>query len=466
MKNQNNIISNDAVKNSDRSPDIETPNFQHELILDSLTEGVFTTDRNCRITFFNRAAEEITGHSCRDAVGKFCFDLLKGDLCVDLCPLHKTIEKGIPISNVRVNIQTSDDLRLPIGVNTSVMKDSSGNVIGAVVLFRSLITIEELRDQLLGSQTFESLVSRNAEMQEMFRLLPDIAQSECTVLVQGPSGSGKELLARAVHNLSPRSHGPFVVINCGALPETLLESELFGYKRGAFTDAHRDKPGRFVLAKGGTLLLDEIGDMPPSLQVKLLRVLQDGEIQPLGSTETQMVDVRIIAATNRDIKSMVGKGAFREDLFYRINVINIEIPPLSRRREDIPALVEYFIRRLNVRARKNIQGVSDQVMAIFLSNDFPGNVRELENAIEHTFVLCKEDIIQVNHLPKYLIQTASISEPEKPPSTGISNYLNSSEEAILKSLFEKHRGNRNAVAAELGVHRATLWRKLKKHNIE
>jgi len=437
-------------------------NSLHEMVLDSITEGVWTTDTACRVTYFNRAAEEITGYARDEVVGKHCSEILQADVCEEQCPLLKTMERGFPISNIRINIRTRDDLRLPISVSTSILQNPEGEVIGGAVLFRNLISIEELRDQLLGTQTFQSLVSRNAEMQEIFRLLPDIAQSECNILIQGPSGSGKELVAKAIHNLSPRSHGPFVAINCGALPENLLESELFGYKRGAFTDAHRDKPGRFVLAKGGTLLLDEIGDMPPSLQVKLLRVLQYGEIQPLGSTETQLVDVRVLAATNKDIKGMIAREQFREDLFYRLNVINIEIPPLSRRPEDVAPLVEHFIKRFNAKTHKNIEGVSEEVLARFTSYDFPGNVRELENAIEHAFVLCKESVIQIHHLPKYL---ASVSPRETPPR-GKAAYLDYSEERILRDLLEKHGGNKGAVANELNIHRTTLWRKIKKYGLE
>ncbi len=434
----------------------------HEMVLDSITEGVWTTDTDCRITYFNRAAEEITGYARDEVVGKHCSEIIRADVCQEQCPLMKTMEGGLPISNIRINIQTRDDLRLPISVSTSVLENSEGRVVGGAVLFRNLITIEELRDQLLGTQTFQNLVSRNAEMQEIFRLLPDIAQSESNILIQGPSGSGKELVARAIHNLSPRSHGPFVVINCGALPENLLESELFGYKKGAFTDAHRDKPGRFALAKGGTLLLDEIGDMPPPLQVKLLRVLQYGEVQPLGSTETQLVDVRVLAATNKDIKGMIARGEFREDLFYRLNVINLEIPPLARRPEDVAPLVEHFIKRFNAKTHKNIEGVSEEVLARFTSYDFPGNVRELENAIEHAFVLCKESVIQLHHLPKYLTGAT----PRETSARGKAAYLDYSEEKLLRDLLEKHAGNKGAAAKELGIHRTTLWRKIKKYDLE
>jgi len=460
LKSEEKNIKRESIPTKNNS-DIGSESPQN-LVLDSISDGVITTGKDFRITFFNRAAEEITGYRREEAVGDLCSNLLKSDFCGDQCPLRNTFETGLPITNVRVNIRTRDDLRLPISVNTSLLKDSAGAVIGGVLLFRNLVTIEDLRDQLLGTQTFQSLVSRNAEMQEIFRILPDIAQSDCTVLIQGQSGSGKELVARAIHNLSSRSHGPFIVINCAALPETLLESELFGYKRGAFTDAHRDKPGRIVLAKGGTILLDEIGDMPLSLQVKLLRALQFGEIQPLGSTETLLVDVRIIAATNRDIKRMITQGQFRDDLYYRLNIINIELPPLSRRREDIPALIEHFIRRLNVKTRKKIVNVSGEVMERLMSYNFPGNVRELENCLEHSFVLCKEETIHLNHLPKYL--TERLLDFETPPSAK-PDYLSSSEETILRKMIEQYGGNRVAIANKLGIHRTTLWRKLKKYNL-
>ena len=315
------------------------------LIFNSISEGVFTTDKDCRITSFNPAASKISGFSSEEAVNQYCFDIFRTDLCHTKCALKNTLEHGDPISNTNVTILTRDGRKVPISVSTSILLDKNGNPNGAVELFRDLSMIEELRKQIQGNDTFENMISRNREMQEIFNLLPDIAESECSVLIQGPSGAGKELVSKSLHKLSPRKERPYIRVNCAALPETLLESELFGFVKGAFTDAKRDKPGRFLVADKGTLLLDEIGDMPLSLQAKLLRVLQDGEIQPLGSTKSYHVDVRIIAATHHNLLDMISEGTFREDLFYRLKVIQIEIPPLGARKEDIPILAQHFIKK-------------------------------------------------------------------------------------------------------------------------
>lgn len=453
-----------SLVNENRKYSLSTPSATElfEQIFDSISEGAFTTDMNMKVTSFNRAAEQITGFARTEAIGQFCFEIFRTDICQSRCPLRTTLERGIPISNVRVNILTREGLKLPINVSTSPLRDKRGTIIGAVEIFRNLFVIEELRKQINGNYTFENLVSRNSEMQEIFNLLPDVAQSECNVLIQGPSGSGKELLAKAIHNLSPRKNRPYVRVNCAALPDTLLESELFGYVKGAFTDARRDKPGRFVLADGGTMLFDEIGDMPPSLQVKMMRVLQEGEVQPLGSTETLHVDVRVIASTNRDIKKLVETGAFREDLYYRLNVISIEIPPLTRRKEDIPILIDHFIKRFNYRTGKNIKGVSDEVLSKFFSYSFPGNVRELENAIEHAFVLCKSDIIEIHHLPRHILE----SLPDGAREIEIINAFEEAEKNILMEALQKHNGNRSLVAQELGIHRSTLWRKIKRLGLD
>jgi transcriptional regulator with PAS, ATPase and Fis domain len=299
-------------------------------------------------------------------------------------------------------------------------------------------------------------------MQRIFSLLPEIADSECTVLIQGPSGSGKELIAQAIHNLSPRKDNPYIKINCAALPENLLESELFGYVKGAFTDAKRDKPGQFLLAHGGSLLLDEIAEMPLPLQAKLLRVLNNGEFHPLGSTVSYQSDARIITATNRNLEELVRTGKFREDLYYRINVIAVHVPPLKERLEDLPILIEYFISKFSAKRGKAIQGMSPQALQLLRKYDFPGNIRELENAIEHAFVLCSSDTIEVCHLPPKIIQ--SVAEKEsKDHGSGLSER---SEEAIIREALIRNLGNRDRTAQELGLHRTTLWRKIKKYNLE
>jgi PAS domain S-box-containing protein len=432
------------------------------IIFDSITDGVFTTDHECRITSFNRAAEHISGFKKDDAIGKYCFDIFRTDLCQTGCALRNTLQNGKSIGNVRVTIVTRDGRKVPISVSTTLLRDECGECVGAVEFFRDLSELEHLQDQVTKINRFENLVSCNDKMQRIFQLLPEIAESECNVLIQGPSGSGKELLAQALHDLSPRKHKSYIRINCAALPETLLESELFGYARGAFTDAKRDKPGLFYLAQGGTLLLDEVGDMPLALQVKLLRVLNNGEYQPLGSTRMLQTDARIVTSSNQDLKQMVEQGAFREDLFYRINVINIHIPPLRERLEDLPLLIDHFVQKFREKRKKDIQGVSAEALNLLRRYDFPGNVRELENAIEHAFVICRKNIIGLEHLPERIIDAV---QEGKPTSSSQRAYGGSSEESIIREALERNRGNRVKTADELGMHRATLWRKMEKYGI-
>jgi PAS domain S-box-containing protein len=427
------------------------------LIFDSIAEGVFTTDRECRITTFNAAAERISGFTREEAVGQYCFDVFRTELCHERCALCTTLLNGEKIHNVRVTILTRDGRKVPIVVSTTLLCDEAGKIEGAVEFFRDVSEIEDLERRIQRIVGVESLVSANTEMQRIFSLLPEIAESECNVLVQGPSGSGKELVAQALHNLSPRRKGPFVKLNCGALPENLLESELFGYERGAFTDAKQSKPGHFQMAHGGTLLLDEIGEMPVALQVKLFRVLSSGEFSPLGSVKVHQVDTRVLAVTNRDLEAMIQAGTFREELYYRINVVRIVVPGLRQRPEDIPLLVESFVARFRERRGKRITGVSDEVLQILRRYDWPGNVRELENAIEHAFVMCRGNVIEAAHLPANIVAVRTAAEPVRDERT---------EAAIIRESLARNQGNRNATARELGVHRSTLWRKLRVHHLE
>jgi len=432
-----------------------------QLIFESISDGVFTTDRNCKITSFNRAAEHISGFTRDEAIGKYCFDIFRSDVCQSRCALRHTLKNGNENRNVRANIISRQGRQVPISISTTVLYDRKGKARGAVEFFRDLSQIESLRADVFKFRQLEDLISSNEAMQRIFSLLPEIAEAECNVLIQGPSGSGKELIAQAIHNLSPRKDNPYIKINCGALPENLLESELFGYVKGAFTDAKRDKPGQFLLAHGGTLLLDEVAEMPPVLQVKLLRVLNDGEFHPLGSMASYYSDARIICATNADLEKCVNEGRFREDLFYRINVITVQIPPLKERLEDLPLLIDYFIQKFSQKRGKAIQGVSPQVLQLLRKHDFHGNVRELENIIEHAFVLCHGEMIEVYHLPPKVVQ--AVSEKESEPNG--KNLAGKSEEAIIREALLRHLGNREKTAQELGMHRTTLWRKIKRYNI-
>lgn len=438
------------------------PDPMLEIILNSIADGVFTIDLQQQVTSLNRAAEHITGISRKQAIGQKCFDVFHANICQGSCAMEKTLRTGKPIIDLKITILNSQGRVIPVSVSTAVLKNKNGTVIGGVETFRDLSTIEEMRKEIAKQYSFQDIVSKHHEIQNIFNILPDIAKSNSTVLIEGPSGSGKELFARAIHNQSNRARGPYVVVNCGALPDTLLESELFGYVKGAFTDAKQDKPGRFARAEGGTLFLDEIADLPLSLQVKLLRVLQNGEYEPLGATKSIKANVRIIAATNQNLTQLLSEGKFREDLYYRLNIIKITLPPLARRREDIPLLVNHFIQKFNAKMGKEIAAVTPEVMEFFMSYDFPGNIRELENIIEHAFVLCHGSTIAMHHLPQELK-----ARTDSPKDALAAQYprLKEVEAQVIIETLQKCRGNRAMAARELGIDRTTLWRKMKKLGI-
>ena len=436
---------------------------QMGIILDSIADGVFTINTDKIVTSFNKAAENITGIPRDQAVGQKCFDVFHANICQGACAMEKTIKTGRPIIDLPLNILNGSGRTVPISISTAVLEDAKGNIIGGVETFRDLSAMEEMRKEIKKQYKYSDIISKNHEIQKLFSILPDIAESDSTVLIQGPSGSGKELFARAVHNQSNRRKGPYIAVNCGALPDTLLESELFGYLKGAFTDAKKDRPGRFALAKNGTLFLDEIGDLSAALQVKLLRVLQESEYEPLGASKPVKADARIIAATNRDLAQLLSQGRLREDFYYRINVIKINLPPLTKRREDIPFLVEHFISRLNMKKNRRITDVSREVMEFFMNYDFPGNIRELENIIEHAFVLCRGSIITINHLPQELRENCD--RPKRETSSATFPIKEAERHIILEAL-RKHNGNRQNTALELNIDKSTLWRKIKKLGIE
>jgi PAS domain S-box-containing protein len=430
-----------------------------EIILESISEGVFTVDHNWRIMTFNRAAEEITGTPRHDAIGRYCWEVFRSNMCEGACALKRTMKEGKSFVSSATYIINSRQQRVPITVSTSPLKDEQGKILGGVETFRDHSLVEELRRELSGSFTVGDMVSRSKAMKKIFNILPQVAESDSTVLLEGDTGTGKELMANALHNLSFRKEGPFVAINCGALPDSLLESELFGYKAGAFTNAEKDKPGLFQVADKGTILLDELGETSAAFQVRLLRVLEEREFQPLGGTEKIKTDARIIAATNRDVAAMVEKGEFRRDLFYRINIIRLHLPPLRERMEDIPLLCDRFIKKMNTIRGKAVSQVGREAMALLLLHDYPGNIRELENIIEHAFILCHEGEIGVMHLPAYLLSHNKAQHMEKSPIIG---QLRETEEEIILEALRHHGYNRLATAKALGIHKSTLFRKLKK----
>ena len=440
---------------------------QTEIILDSIADGVFTVDSDWKITSFNRAAERITGIKKEEALGRHCWEVLKASICEKICSLRHTIETGSPIVNQPIYVVNSEGERIPVSIYTAILKDKDGKVIGGVETFRDLSVVEELRKELSGRHSFMDIISKNKEMLRLFGMLEQVAESDTTVLLEGESGTGKELFAKAIHYLSRRKNGPMITINCGSLPDTLLESELFGYKAGAFTDAKKDKPGRLALAESGTVFLDEIGDVSPALQVRLLRVLQDKVYEPLGSTKTEKADVRVVAATNKNLDSLLKEGRFRQDLYYRINVVKLVLPPLRKRKEDVPFLTEHFIQKFNRLSGKEIQGLSPGVLPVLMSYDFPGNVRELENIIEYATVVCRGNSIGVEQLPDYLRPASHRMHAEMTAAdAGKDLSWDELERSFIYEALRNNNWNRAATAAQIGIHPTTLWRKIKRLNLE
>ncbi len=432
-----------------------------EAILESISDGVFTVDMDWRITSFNRAAEEITGVSRREAVGRYCSEVFRSSMCGNDCALHRTLKTGKPIIGKSGYIIDAEGNQIPISVSTAMLRGSDGRLVGGAETFRDLSEVEELRRELEGKFRVGDLASRSPLMQRLFEVLPAIAASPSTVLILGETGTGKELIARSLHSLSPRNKAPFIGVNCGALPETLLESELFGYKAGAFTGAHKDKPGRFALAGRGTIFLDEIGEISPALQVKLLRVLQERTYEPLGATRSETADARVIAATNKDLAGQVRGGFFREDLYYRVNVVRLELPPLRRRKEDIPLLVNQFVSRFNQLQQKDVRGVAAEALSLLIAYDWPGNIRELENALERAFILRHEGFIGIADLPGELTAHGAM--------TGAATDMRSVHDILdaqaIRAALERNDFNRLAAARNLGIHKTTLYRRIQKLGI-
>lgn len=440
---------------------IKDPLTVTEIILESISDGVFTVDHNWRIMSFNRGAEEITGISRSEAIGRHCWEVFRSNMCEGDCALKRTMKEGKSLVSTSTYIINSKKRRIPITVSTALLKNEKDEILGGVETFRDHSLEEELRKELDSRFRMEDIVSRSESMQQIFNILPAVAESDSTVLLEGETGTGKELMARAIHNSSHRKDKPFVAINCGALPDTLLESELFGYKSGAFTNAVKDKPGYFAISDGGTILLDEIGETSPAFQVRLLRVLEEKEFQPLGGIKKVKTNIRIIASTNKNLSEMVQKGEFRQDLFYRINIIRLKLPPLRSRKEDIALLIDHFISKMNRTRGKDITGVDHETLEILMGHDYPGNIRELENIIEHAFVLCTDGNILSHHLPGYL-RPATCEENQ---NQTLQNTLQSAETGVILNALKNNQYSRKLAARELGMHKSTLFRKIKKLGI-
>jgi PAS domain S-box-containing protein len=435
-----------------------------KIILDNLDIGVLTVDRGGHITFFNNRSETITGFNRGDVLGKSCSMIFGKTSSHDLLLLNETIADGRARSTAEGEIKTRDGQAIPMRANYMALKNEDGRIVGGLATIADLSLKYQFNSEIKGRYTFYDMVGKDPAIQKIFEIVPVVASSDATILIEGPTGTGKDVLAKVIHNASQRSKKPLVKVNCAALPDNLLESEMFGYVKGAFTGAEKDKPGRFQEADGGSIFLDEIGDLPLSLQAKLLRVLEDKEFYSLGSRKTTKVDVRIISATNQNLEQLVAEKRFREDLFYRLNVMRLDLPLLKERRGDIPLLISHILKRLCATRDTIVEKFSNDAMEVLLNYDYPGNVRELENIIEHALIVCQDKIIDRNHLPLSL--QSGISSPlpqeEKRP---FDREIEFSEKTLIFDTLRKYNWNKGKTASALDINRSTLWRKMKKYNI-
>ncbi len=440
----------------------------YRVILNSLSEGVCAVDPDGRVRCFNSQAEALVGRTAEAVVGEpleRLFDPHQGDWHDMVAEVRRS---GRCVRDVRTHLVNPQGESVPVTVNAVPLRDGTNGRSGVILTFKDTRAIEQLRRELRQEFTFGDIVSKDETIRQILQILPNVAASDSTVLILGATGTGKELVARAIHAASDRRDGPFVAVNCGALPETLLESELFGYRKGAFTDARGDKPGRFALAEGGTLFLDEIGDLPPAMQVKLLRVLETRQYEPLGGVAPVAADVRIVAATHRDLDKRVKEGTFRADLYYRLNVIAFRLPSLAERPGDVPLLVEHFVDVLNAERGRSIRGVTEAAMAALMRYTYPGNVRELRNIIERAYILCEHDEIHPECLPPAIFEPADAPPPcpGRPSHAPPLRRLPPDEQRrLIRRTLRAHHGHRRRTADSLGIDPSTLWRKMKKFDI-
>ncbi len=458
----------------------ETP-VELPSLIDEVPLGMVVLDTRRRIVMINRAFEALSGFSMEAAKGTHCSQIMRSKLCIQKCPVENMDANSESIS-VESDMINKDRQLIPVRINLSPVRNAENNLAGFLETVEDLRPFKEVSSRDTHAYIFRHLIGKSPEMTRIFQTLPLLAQSDSAILITGETGTGKDLLAEAVHQASNRAKGPFVKVNCGALPETLLESELFGHQRGAFTGAVENKPGRFRLAHNGTLYLTEIGDLPLALQVKLLMFLDDKVVYPLGSAKGFQADVRIIAATHRNLDHMVKEGKFRQDLMFRLNVVRLHLPPLRERGDDIRLILDHFINIFATRFRKKINGMSKKTLKIIMNYPFPGNVRELRNSIEYAVNMCPKGQIQSTHLPAYLAETkhfygqVSFESGERSGWTsslaisdkeqgGQKTWASLERDMIIKALV-KTKGRRNKAADMLGWGRSTLWRKIKQYKID
>ncbi|MBN2514604.1 MAG: sigma 54-interacting transcriptional regulator [Deltaproteobacteria bacterium] len=441
--------------------------INYEQIIDSVAMGIFTIDMDWNITFFNSEAEKITGFTKEEALGRKCYEVFRSELCFKECYLNRAIKGHIKIFKGRNQILNKHNQEVPVDITATALTDDAGTIIGGVESFIDDSMRVELEKEIEQSYTFYDIIGRDQKIVNLFDIVSVVAPTDANVMILGETGSGKDLFARATHNSSHRKNGPFVKVNCPALPDTLLESELFGYVRGAFTDAKHTKRGRFQMADTGTIFLDEIGDLSKEIQTKLLQVLDEQEFYPLGATEPVNVDVRVIASTNQDLSEMVRSGKFRRDLYYRLKVVELTIPSLRERREDIALLIDHFLtKQAKVMGKKPFR-LNPDVMKILLNYEYPGNVRELKHIIEHTTILCRKSEIGVDDLPDYLTKQSGHERSiyESADLQSINAYVSKKEKQIILEVLTMHGWHREKAAKALNIDRTTLWRKIKRHGL-
>jgi PAS domain S-box-containing protein len=432
-----------------------------KIILDNLDVGIFTVDRGGVVTFFNTAAEKISGFRRQEVLGRPCAAIFQGETTRNWDLLKETITSGSPRSGIESRMIAREGVAVPIRVTYLPLRNEKSIVVGGLATFSDLTLVHQLNQAIQDRYTFYDMVGKSPQMQRIFENVQMVAKTDATVLIEGPTGTGKDFLAKVIHSASRRSAKPLVKVNCAAIPDTLLESEMFGYVKGAFTGAVQDRPGRFQAADGGTIFLDEIGDLPLALQAKLLRVIEEKIFFRLGTSQTTKVDVRIISASNQGLERLVARKRFREDLYYRLNVFRIEIPSLKDRPADIPLLIGHIHRRLSASKGVVPPEISENAMQVLLNYTYPGNIRELENILEHALILCQESVVRRKHLPDYLRRPspAAGGRREKDEISA------SSERTRILAALQRHNDNRSLVARSLGMDRSTLWRKMKKYQL-
>jgi len=436
-----------------------------QALFENFGRGIFTVNNLWRITGFNKMAQEITGFSRQEVLGQYCWDIFKADRCQAGCLLKATLTDGMSRADQDVHIVQKSGRRLALLVSSSAIKNLKGVIVGGVQAFAPLARVQvpgaDLRPKLGQTQ----IIGRSLAFRQVLDLLPDVAASEATVVLEGESGTGKDLLAQAIHQQSPWAAGPFVAFNCSALVETLIESELFGHVKGAFTGAISHKVGRLELAKGGSLFLDEIGDLKLELQTKLLRALEERVFERVGSTRPIPFQARIIAATSRNLLAEVRQGRFRMDLLYRLRTVPLYLPPLRERVEDIPLLVQHFVARLNAKYKKEVRGLDPKVVTRFQQYAWPGNIRELERVLEYAFVFVKGPIITKAHLPEMEEQITAAPFPSLSREASRPDPPWEDERLTIKKALQRARGRRAPAARSLGISRSSLWRKMKTHGL-